>query len=289
MRLFVTGGTGFVGSHFVEQSLAIGCDVTALRRSSTSRPRIPLSQEPRWLDRGIDQLTPADFAGVDALVHLAAHTANVPYDSLEACLQWNVTAPLAMFRAAEQGGVRRFVVAGSCFEYGTAGERYRFIPPHAPLEATLSYPASKSVASIVFAAFAAETGVRLSIHRIFQVFGEGEAAGRLWPTLRRAALAGGDLPLTAGEQVRDFVPVEEVAGRLLVACTKDAVAPGRATVQNLGSGRPQTVRAFAEHWWRNWGATGKLQFGALQYRDGEVMRYVPQLKPRRRRRVAQLR
>lgn len=275
MRLFVTGGTGFIGSHFVEQALAIGCEVTVLRRSPSSRPRIPLSAEPRWLDKGMDQLAAEDFAGCEVLVHLAAHTPNVPYDTLERCLHWNLTVPLAMLRAAHAAGVQRYVVAGTCFEYGRSGERFEFIPAVAPLEATLSYPASKAAASIAFAAFAAETGVQLTIERLFQVFGEGEAPNRLWPSLRSAALAGDDLPLTAGEQVRDFMHVEDVASRLLVACADESVVPGRALIRNLGSGRPQSIREFAEHWWQQWGATGELQFGVVPYRAGEVMRYVP--------------
>jgi len=275
MRLFVTGGTGFIGSHFVEQALAIGCDVTALRRSVSSRPRIPLTVEPRWLDKRMDELAPDDFVGCEVLVHLAAHTPNVPYDTLERCLHWNMTVPLAMMQAACAAGVKRYVATGTCFEYGRAGERFEFIPTAAPLEATLSYPASKAAASIAFAAFAAETDVQMTIARLFQVFGEGEAPNRLWPLLRQAALAGEDLPLTAGEQVRDFMPVEEVASQLLVACADESIEPGRAAIRNLGSGWPQSIREFAEHWWRHWGATGQLQFGAIPYRAGEVMRYVP--------------
>lgn len=279
MRLFVTGGTGFIGSHFVEQALAIGCDVTVLRRNPNSRPRIPLAAEPRWLDKAMDQLAPDDFADCEVLVHLAAHTPNVPYDTLERCLYWNLTAPLAMMRAACAAGVKRYVVAGTCFEYGRSGERFDFIPATAPLEATLTYPASKAAASIAFAAFAAEAGVQLTIERLFQVFGEGEAPHRLWPSLRRAALAGDDLPLTAGEQIRDFLPVEEVASRLLVACADESIEPGRALIRNLGSGRPQSIREFAEFWWRKWNAKGELQFGAVPYRPGEVMRFVPNIEP----------
>lgn len=275
MRLFVTGGTGFIGSHFVEQALAIGCDVTVLRRSPNSRPRIPLSAEPRWLDKGMDELVAEDFVGCEVLAHLAAHTPNMPYDTLERCLYWNLTVPLAMMRAAHAAGVQRYVVAGTCFEYGHAGERFEFIPVAAPLEATLTYPASKAAASIAFAAFAAEAGVQLTIERLFQVFGEGEAPNRLWPSLRRAALAGEDMPLTWGEQVRDFLHVEEVASRLLVACADDSVPRGSAVIRNLGSGRPQSIREFAEYWWSHWRATGELQLGAVPYRAGEVMRYVP--------------
>ena len=47
--------------------------------------------------------------------------------------------------------------------------------------------------------------MRLSIHRIFQVFGEGEHETRFWPSLHRAAQAGDDFEMTLGEQVRDFI------------------------------------------------------------------------------------
>lgn len=275
MKLFVTGATGFVGSHFVRAALAAGHEVVGLRHREQSRPRIELLMEPRWLDKPMTDITAADLVGCDALVHLAAHTPNVPYDTLESCLHWNLIVPLEVFRDAHRAGVERFVVAGSCFEYGRAGERYEFIPPDAPLEPTLSYPTSKAAASIAFKSFAAETGVRLSIHRIFQVFGEGESENRLWPALRRAALAGEDFSLSPGEQVRDFIPAEEVAAALLDACTGLEVEPGIARILNLGTGQPQTVRQFAERWWAKWNATGKLLFGTQAYRPGEVMRYVP--------------
>ena len=174
--------------------------------------------------------------------------------------------------------MKRFVVAGSCFEYGRAGERYEFIPPDAPLEPTLSYPTSKAAASVAFVGFAAEIGMELSIHRIFQVFGEGESENRLWPSLRRAALAGEDFAMSPGEQVRDFVPVEQVAASLLTACSHRPAEAGRACIENIGTGRPQTVRQFAEHWWAKWQATGTLHFGVKPYRDGEVMRYVPKIE-----------
>jgi nucleoside-diphosphate-sugar epimerase len=276
MKLFVTGATGFIGSHFVNAAHAAGHEIVALRRSPQSRPRIPLTREPVWIEGGLADVSEADLAGCDALVHLAAHTPNVPYDTLENCLHWNVIVPLGLFRKAHTAGVRRFVIAGSCFEYGRAGERYESIPPDAPLEPTQTYPASKAAASVAFYQLACELGLELSLHRIFQVFGEGEAESRLWPSLRRAALAGEDLEMTPAEQVRDFVPVEEVARQLLAACSKP-LPPGEPFVTNLGTGRPQTLRAFAEHWWAKWNATGRLVFGAKPYREGEVMRYVPQV------------
>ena len=276
MKIFVTGATGFIGSHFLNAALAAGHEVLALRRSAESQPRVPLDSQPAWLNKGMADVIPSDLAGCDVLVHLAAHSANVPYDTLENCLHWNVIVPLGLFRVAHSAGMRRYVVAGSCFEYGRAGERYEFIPTDAPLEPTQSYPASKAAASVAFYQLAVELKLELSIHRIFQVFGEGEPENRLWPSLKQAAEVGADFEMTGGEQIRDFVPVAAVASRLLATCG-DKLPQGKPSFHNLGTGQAQTLKKFSEHWWREWGAKGQLIFGVNPYRVGEVMRFVPAL------------
>ena len=84
--------------------------------------------------------------------------------------------------------------------------------------------------------------------------------------------------MTEGEQVRDFVNVSDVAKQLLEACTESSnLEEGCPLIKNLGTGKPQSIRDFAEKYWKEWGATGKLQFGAIPYRKGEVMRYVPEI------------
>ena len=276
-RIFVTGGTGFIGSHFLNAAFDAQHEIVALRRSAASRPRTDLMAQPQWVDGNMSTIQPSTFRGVDVLVHLAAHSANVPYDTLEQCLHFNVMEPLAMMRTAIAAGVKRLVIAGSCFEYGPAGERYEFIPTDAPLEATLTYPASKAAASIAFAALAAETGVQMSLHRIFQVFGPGESASRLWPSLKAAAEAGNDFECSQGEQVRDFVRVETVARQLLLATQNNDCEAGKMKIEHIGSGNPQTAGQFMEYWWDRFEASGKLLFGAKDYRDGEVMRFVPEV------------
>ena len=236
-----------------------------------------MSREPDWLDKSMPEIEESDLVGCEVLVHLAAHSANVPYDTLENCLVWNVIEPVKLFEKAIASGLPRFVVAGSCFEYGTAGERYQSIPVDAPLEPTQTYPASKAAASIAFSQLAIERKVELILLRIYQVFGEGETESRLWPSLRRAALAGEDFPMTKGEQIRDFIPVEQVAAQFLEACERSDLSPGDPIVENIGTGQPQTLREFAETWWQHWQATGSLKPGAIPYRPHEIMRYVPQV------------
>lgn len=277
MKIFVTGGTGFIGSHFLNQAHAAGHSIIAVRRSPESLPRIPLNKEPAWLDKPQDRVLPEDLAGCNTLVHLAAHSANVPYDTLEACIEHNVLAPIKLFRAAINAGIRRFIIAGSCFEYGSAGERYELIPPDAPLEPTASYPASKAAATVAFHALACEQQLEMLTLRIFQVYGEGEAESRFWPSLRRAALAGEDLPMSEGKQIRDFINVTEVAKGFVEALGRDNLKPGQPVVENLGSGNPRSLGAFAEEQWNAFSASGKLQLGAMPMRQNEVMRFVPKM------------
>ncbi|MGA7713024.1 MAG: NAD(P)-dependent oxidoreductase [Rhizomicrobium sp.] len=276
MKIFLTGGTGFIGSHFIEQALNTGHEVTALRRSGSSA-RIPLSRQPVWIDGKLDEDHSAILRGCEVFVHFAAHTPNVPYDTLERCLYWNVSACVGLAEQALKQGVRKFLIAGSCFEYGRVAKSVEKIATDCPLEPDLSYPTSKAAASIAFQGLARQHMLQLKILRIFQVYGEGEQSTRLWPSLREAALAGKDFKMSPGEQLRDFISVQEVAAQFVRALDFGNARPGEPRVEHVASGHPETLRAFAERWWAFWGAKGTLVFGAVPYRPNEIMRLVPEI------------
>lgn len=279
MRIFLTGGTGFIGSHVLKQGIERGYEFVSLRRPNGRGPRIPLINHPVWLEKKLEEVEESDINGCDVVLHLASHTPNPPYDTLVNCMLWNVIEPLRLFQKARSVSISRYVVAASCFEYGRAGERYDFIPANAPLEPTQTYPASKACASIAFQQWAIEHDLSLILARIFQVYGEGEEPARLWPSIRSKALAGLNLEMTPAEQVRDFISVESVACRLLDSCLELCESSISLRIsRNIGSGTPVTVRQFAEKWWMHWGSKGELQFGSFPYRNGEVMRFVPDLK-----------
>jgi nucleoside-diphosphate-sugar epimerase len=181
-----------------------------------------------------------------------------------------------MMETSERAGVKDWVVAGSCFEYGESGTRYEAIPVDAPLEPLGAYSTSKAAASVALSGFARDHDFKFSWHRIFHVYGPGEAPSRFWPSLVRAAQDGTDLEMSEGMQVRDFVPVEEVARQLLLACHQRP-EPGNPVFLNLGTGKALTLREFAEAEWKRLGAKGHLRIGAKPMRPNEVMRFVPQL------------
>tara|TARA_X000000950_G_scaffold288731_1_gene407064 strand:- start:3549 stop:4400 length:852 start_codon:yes stop_codon:yes gene_type:complete len=279
MKLFVTGATGFVGSHFSKYCLDNNSDVVLLKRSPESSPRISTLDTNIFLCKSYKTLNKFDFEGVDVLLHLACHSANYPYDSIENCLKYNVHQPLELFKLAKSSGVSKFVVIGTCFEYGISGKYYDYIPANAPLFPTLTYPSSKAAGAIVFTQWAIQNAVSLAYLRLFQVYGPGEKSSRLWPSLVHAAKTGTDFRMTRGEQLRDFSRVEDIAEDIYWHCRSMMESQSRVFHQNLGSGEALSVASFAKRIWEENNATGNLEIGALPYRLLEVARFVPDLTP----------
>lgn len=221
------------------------------------------------------QISPNDLANCDVLVHLAAEGVSPRVPDWERCFQVNVTDTLQLVKMAVDNEIDRVVVSGTYAEYGRTGLRFDPIPPDAPLEPTDAYAASKAAAGIALTALCRVKKFRLVYYRLFSVFGEGQFEGNFWPQLRRAALEGKDFPMTVGDQIRDFVPVDLVARLLLSGCQCSDLRPGDPMVANLASGKAVSLRQFAETWWANFGAKGQLLPGAMPSRPNEIMRYIP--------------
>lgn len=275
MRIFLTGGTGFVGSHFLNQ-VSWQDSVTALKRNKNSETKIKLKQEPKWILSTLDKVKEKYLLNNDLIVHLSAHSAQPPYDNLQNCIQKNVIEPLNLFEKAYQSGIRKYLVAGSCFEYGLSANYHKFIPPDAPLFPVDSYPASKAMASIAFTQWAIQKKVSMSFQRIFYVYGEGENPTRFYPLIKNAAKEGKDFEMSNGEQIRDISEINYVVKSLY----KEAFRIYKSNkfdvrIRNIGTGKNLSIKDFALKIWEKNKANGKLRFGKVPYREGEIMRYVP--------------
>lgn len=275
MRIFLTGGTGFIGSHLLQQALPAGHDVVALRRPG-AEARIPLDEQPHWLEGALADDWSEALASCDAFIHLAAYGVADGAHDWEGCFQTNVIDSLRLWRQAVAAGIRRFLIVGSCFEYGRSAERYDFIPVTAPLEPTTAYGASKAAATMAALALAVEKHLELLVARPFHVYGKGEAEGRFWPSLVEAATGGNELPMTMGDQIRDFQPVHQAAAQLLEWLQISHLQPGIPQVVNLGTGAPRSLLAFAQDEWSRLQAKTALRPGAIPHRPHEVLRYVPE-------------
>ncbi len=278
MQIFLTGGTGFIGSHYLNNLLRNNHKVVALKRNDFSKTKIILEKEPLWIKSNIANINEKYLLKKDLLVHLAAHSTQPPYDNLENCIQKNVLNPLSLFEKAYSVGIRRFLVVGSCFEYGLSANSYDFIPPNAPLLPVDTYPTSKAIASLAFTQWAIQKKVSLSIQRIFYVYGEGENKNRFYPLIKKAAREGRDFEMSNGQQIRDISNVDLIALKIYEESKRIILSKNfDVRISNVGSGNNLSIKEFALDIWRKYSAKGKLKIGLLPYRDREIMRYVPDL------------
>jgi len=272
MKIFVTGGTGFVGRYFIQHAIDSGHSVIASYRGSL--PDL-ISSQLIWVKIDLDKISDANLVDCDGLVHFAAVGVSPKEASLPDLIYWNVSVTASLIEAAAKANIRRIVIAGSFSEYGRSAQLYDRIPPNAPLLPTNSYAASKAACFMVSYATAIQSNIELCYLRIFSAFGIGQSDGNFWPSLRKAALSGEDFYMTGGEQIRDFIPVEVVALEFLNALICKDESTEYPLVSNVGSGRPVMMRDFAKYWWDYFKASGSLHIGVLPYRPNEVMRFVP--------------
>lgn len=260
----------------MKKSINDGHDVIGLRLPNHFE-KINIPKSPTWVTGSIEDDLRQELDGCDVLIHLAAYGVNPKYNSWQESFRLNVAASLNLWKQAHQVGVKKIIIAGSCYEYGKSAERYEYIPCDAPLEPVNAYGASKAAATIAAMSYARENDLEIAVLRLFHVYGEGEGAGRFWPSMKKAALEGKDFLMTSGEQIRDFTPVEIVAEKFLEFATKLPIEPGNPIIQNIGTGRPQSLVNFAQKYWDIFEAKGRLMIGKVPYRKSEIMRYVPQV------------
>lgn len=277
MRIFITGATGFIGSHVLASALTSGHQVCALRRTPESRPMINLPREPNWITGSLGTLTPDQIAGSDVVIHLATAGVSPKRVTWGELLASNVAGSLKVLECGQEAGVCRFVVGGTSHEYGQSASRFNPIPANAPLEPVNSYGASKAAAFQLMRCFAIDEKLELFYGRIFSAYGDGQFSENFWPSLKRAALSGEDFPMTSGVQISDFTPVAEVASHLLAGCSRSDIEAGVPFVVNIGSGNSKSLLAFAESEWRRLEAKGDLLPGKIPDRCNQINQYVPDL------------
>jgi nucleoside-diphosphate-sugar epimerase len=145
MRVLVTGHLGYIGTVLTPLLAQAGHEVTGMDSDLYERCTYPgggTILPVRSIRKDVRDAEPADFEGVDAVLHLAA-LSNDPLGNLRQGLtdQINHLASVRIAKAAKQAGVKRFVLASSCSNYGQAGEG--LVDETAPLNPVTAYGESK--------------------------------------------------------------------------------------------------------------------------------------------------
>ena len=277
MKIFLTGGTGFIGSYVLNLALERGIEVVATRRTACSQPVIELSKQPTWIERSLNEINKNDLKHCDVVLHLASAGVSPKVESLQTMVDVNVSSTIRLIELAYNAGVSRIVMAGTCHEYGQSALNYEAVPADASLQPSNLYGASKAAGFELVSSFARVHKLKLYYGRIFSAYGEGQFEGNFWPLLAYAAKNGLDFNMTKGTQVRDFMEVQDVALKFIEACKRPDLLSGKPYIENIGSGKATSLLDFATSEWIRLGATGRILPGTIPDRPGDVDRLVPLL------------
>ena len=267
MRILVTGGAGFLGSHLADRLVADGHTVVCLDNLSTGRRRnleAALATGRATLVEA-DVVEPLPVTGpFDRLFHLASPVSAIHH----------AARPIASLRAGAEGTRRVLDLADSCgavFLLASTSEVYGDPQVHPQVESYVGhcspigprspYDEGKRFAESLATAYGRERGTRIRIARIFNTYGPRMPPddGRVVPTFIYQALTGRPVRVFGnGSQTRSFCYVSDMVEALVRLAETDYAAP-----VNLGNPVEVTMLDVAREIIALVGSRSLVEFGPL--------------------------
>jgi len=168
------------------------------------------------------------------LLHLAWYTQPRAYWTSLENIRW-VQASLGLLQAFVAHGGRRVVMAGSCAEYDWS---YGYCTEHiTPLRPATLYGKAKHTLQLLEDAFADQVQISAAWGRLFFLYGPHEHPERLVAAVTRALLQGQPARCSHGNQIRDFLYVQDAADAFVALLASDVQGP-----VNIASGAPITLK-----------------------------------------------
>jgi UDP-glucose 4-epimerase len=260
-RVLLTGASGCVGAALWTRLAAIGADVVVLTRSPHPTGGIVVADyAPHLL---ASQLQGQRF---DVVFHVGAAGVKPTEQAPRLLVDGNIAFTVALLESLAEHPPHRILFTSSSAVYAPQPGRKLLHEDHAIHQPPSVYGAAKRATEWMGQAVASQRKLPWVSLRLFGVYGPGEAQHRLLPSLvddlRHQRLPA----LTAGEQERDWIYVDDVVDALMLAAT----VPLQHNVYNVCSGLPVSVRSVVETMGRCLGVTeSALGLGRKAYRSDE--------------------
>lgn len=260
-RVLLTGATGFIGRHCLPSLVVRGYEVHAVssRRITANESNIHWHQTD-LLDLPqvaalISEVQPSH------LLHFAWYTVPGKYWMSTENLRW-VQASIGLLQEFAGHGGQRAVMAGTCAEYDW---RYGYCSEAVtPLNPTTLYGVCKHSLQLVLATFSKQTALSTAWGRIFFLFGPHEHPDRLIAYVIRSLLRGEPARCSLGNQIRDFLYVQDVADAFVMLLESPVSGP-----VNIASGKPVSLHAVIYAIAEMQNRPDLIQLGALPPREDE--------------------
>jgi len=275
VRILVTGGAGFIGSHVADGFRAAGHEVAVVDDLSTGNrvnldPSITLYQHD-IRDQALDQVF-KDFRP-EVVDHHAAQ-ANVPASLLDPVFDAsvNVLGGLNLLRLSAAHGVRKFIyISSGGAMYGEPDLHDLPVRETAPVRPLSPYGASKHALEAWLGVYQRTYGLDYTVLRYGNIYGPRQGVREEGAVVAVfATRMAADEPLTidgTGQQTRDFVYVGDC-----VRANVAALDRGSSSSVNIGTGRETSIREIFDSMAEVAGYTHQPAFGPG--RKGDVMRIV---------------
>ena len=253
MRILVTGGAGFIGSHLCRRLVAENHTVTVVDNESNGRREV-LPPAAQFLLGDVTvpaEVEPVFADGLDAVLHIAGQVSIIrAFSDPVADLRTNVEGTLNILKLCLKYKVPRLIHASSMTLYGDC--RTVPTPETEPCSPDSYYGITKQAAERYVHATALRPDIgfdfRVTSLRMFSVYGPGQSFSN--PYQGVLGIFTGNLlrgePITIygdGEQTRDFVFIDDIVEGWVRALNTPAAAGG---VFNLGSGRSMSINELAQ-------------------------------------------
>lgn len=225
MRVLVTGGCGFIGTHLVRRILALRpgwklCNLDALTYAADPSAHDNAGPNYRFVHGKVQDpaaVSAAWGSGIDLVFHLAAEShvdRSLAHGAL--FIESNIGGTQALLEQAARSPVQHFIQVSTDEVYGDLPIGAPPCSEGAALGPSNPYAASKAAADLLAWSHARSFGVPVSVTRCTNNYGANQHAEKLIPTLVRRILAGQDIQLYGdGEQSRDWIHAQDHADALL--------------------------------------------------------------------------
>ena len=281
-KILITGGAGFIGSSLTERLVNFGAKVFVLEKPKTNFWRLG-----RIIKKiKIINLDLNDFSKLkkliaankpDLIFNLAARLdTRQTVQTLRELLKDNFTSALNLLEVAAEVRTEKFIQLGTMEEYGQQKAPFLENQREMPIS---PYSLTKNMTTRLALLFHQLAGLNVCVVRPAAVFGPRQGLGTLIPNLIISCLSKKDFDMNPGNQLRDFIFVEDaVDGILAAGFSKES----SGEIINLGSGVFLKIKDVVNRINRLLKPPIKVNFGAKPYRPLDNMKfYMDSLKAKK--------